>query len=450
MNAKQGKKASALLVVVMMVAGLLSACSGGSDNGNKGNNGGASPAPSASESGKPAGEKSKVSVWYLWGGAEGEALEQIIKDFNASQDKYTVEGLSVPDEQKIKVAIAGGNGPDLTDSFDWVVPQYAQQGIALPLDDLIARDGYDVSDFIPAALESGRFDGKLYSLPLNANFSIMYYNKKLLAEAGYSEPPKTSKELYDIALKTTKVNGDGSIEVIGFPSYPSEAYLFNSLAHGFGSAYLSADAKELTFDNESTKAAMQMIYDYNTQYGVDNIRQLQAAGKWLDPTDPFLTGKQAIRFDGPWLSAHIKNMNIDVDYGIAPLPYLDGKPETAGGGLVSSSIFYIAKTSKNVDGAWEFMKYLYSPEPLAKFMSLMGNIPATKAAMAQPAMKDMVDSDQIIPLTESPNLKSIPHFAKRSDFDKALGEELELMFNLKKTPDETMSVLNGKLAEFLK
>ncbi|XID92632.1 ABC transporter substrate-binding protein [Paenibacillaceae bacterium WGS1546] len=447
MSAKQGRKASLLLVVVMMVAGLLSACGGGSDNGNTGSS---SPAPSAGESGKPEGERSKVSVWYLWGGVEGEAMEEIIADFNASQDKYTVEGLSVPDEQKIKVAIAGGNGPDLTDSFDSVVPQYAQQGIALPLDDLIARDDYDLSDFVPSALESGKFDGKLYSLPLNANFSIMYYNKKLLADAGYSEPPKTSKELYEMAVKTTKVNGDGSIDVIGFPSYPSEAYLFNTLAYGFGSAYLSADAKELTFNNESTKAAMQMIYDYNTQFGVDNIRQLQAAGKWLDPTDPFLTGKQAIRFDGPWLSAHIKNKEVDIDYGIAALPYLDGKPETAGGGLVSSSIFYIAKTSKNVDGAWEFMKYLYSPEPLAKFMSLMGNVPATKSAMAQPVMKDMADFELIKPLTESPNLKQIPHFAKRSDFDKVLGEELELMFNLKKTPDETMSALEGKLAEFLK
>jgi len=447
MNAKQAKKTGLTLVAVMTAAAMLAACGG---NNEKGSQGSASPSSSASQSGKPAGERSKVTVWYLWGGAEGEALEQIIKDFNASQDKYTVEGLSVPDEQKIKVAIAGGNGPDLTDSFDWVVPQYAQQGIALPLDDLIARDGYNVSDFIPAALESGRFDGKLYSLPLNANFSIMYYNKKLLADAGYSEPPKTSSELFDMAVKTTKVGGNGAIDTIGFPSYPSEAYLFNALAYGFGSSYLSEGAKDLTINNESTKAAMQMIYDYNTKFGVDNIRQLQAAGKWLDPTDPFLTGKQAIRFDGPWLSAHIKNKNIDVDYGIAPLPYMDGKPETAGGGLVSSSIFYIAKTSKNVDGAWEFMKYLYSPEPLAKFMSLMGNIPATKSAMAQPAMKDMVDSEKIMPLTESPNLKSIPHFAKRSDFDKTLGEELELMFNLKKTPDETMSALEGKLKEFLK
>jgi len=448
MRAKNGKKAASVVVAMMIFSSVLAACGG--NDGNNGNGASGSPAASSGESSKPSGEKSKVSVWYLWGGAEGEALEQIIKDFNAGQDKYVVEGLSVPDEQKIKVAIAGGKGPDLTDSFDSVVPQYAQQGIALPLDDLIARDGYDVSDFVPAALASGKFDGKQYALPLNVNFSVMYYNKKLLADAGFSEPPKTSKELYDIAVKTTKVNGDGTIDVLGFPSYPSEGYLFNALAYGFGSTYLSDDATALNFNNEGTVAAMNMIRDYNKQFGVDNIRQIQASGKWLDPTDPFLNGKQAIRFDGPWLSATIKSKQIDLDYGIAALPYLDGKPETAGSGMTGSSIFYIAKTSKNVDGAWEFMKYLYSPEPLAKFLSLMGNIPATKSAMAQSAMKDMVDSDKVIPLAESPNLKSIPHFAKRSDFDKALGEELELMYNLKKTPEETMSKLESVLSATLK
>jgi len=447
MQAKNGKKTASVLVAMMIFSTVLAACGG--NNGNNESGTGSSPAAS-NESSKPAAEKSKVSVWYLWGGAEGEALEQIIKDFNASQDKYVVEGLSVPDEQKIKVAIAGGKGPDLTDSFDSVVPQYAQQGIALPLAALIARDGYDVADFVPAALASGKFDSKQYALPLNVNFSVMYYNKKLLADAGYSEPPKTSKELYDIAVKTTKTNSDGTIDVLGFPSYPSEGYLFNALAYGFGSTFVSEDTSALTFNNEGTVAAMNMIRDYNTQFGVDNIRQIQASGKWLDPTDPFLTGKQAIRFDGPWLSATIKSKQIDLDYGIAALPYLESKPETAGSALAGSSIFYIAKTSKNVDGAWEFMKYLYSAEPLAKFLSLMGNIPATKSAMAQPAMKDMVDSDKVIPLTESPNIKSIPHFPKRSEFDKALGEELELMYNLKKTPEETMAKLEGVLGATLK
>lgn len=430
------KAAFVLLACALMFSLALTACGNG---GNKGGNGGQSD-----------GNKSKVVVWYLWGGAEGEVMEEIIQDFNSSQDKYVAEGLSVPDEQKVKVAIAGGNGPDVTDSFDWSVPQYAQQGIALSLEELIARDQYDLADFIPAAMEAVKYDGKVYALPLNVSFSLMYYNKKLLADAGFTEPPKTASELLEVARKTTKLNADKSIDVLGFPSYPSEGHAFSAMAYGFGSTYLNADATELTMNNESTMAAMKLITDYNTEFGVDNIRQVQASGKWLDPTDPFLTGKQAIRFDGPWLSAHIKKKQIDIDYGIAPLPYLDSKPESAGGGVNSSSIFYIAKTAKNVDGAWAFMKYLYSPPALAKFLVKLGNIPATKAAMDEPAMQELADGKQIIELSKSPNLKSIPNFVKRNDFDKAMNEELELMFNLKRSPEETMKALEERLTPMLK
>ena len=330
MQIRLSRKLTILLSVIFVFATLLAACGG--KNNETGGSGGGEQSPSASQGAgaSTSGGKSKVTVWYLWGGAEGEALEQVIQDFNSSQDKYIVEGLSVPDEQKIKVAIAGGNGPDLTDSFDWSIPQYAQQGIALPLDDLIARDDYDLSDFIPAALESGKFQGKQYALPINVSFQMMYYNKKLLADAGFTEPPKTSKELYDVAVKTTKTNSDGSIDVLGFPSYPSEKYIFNTLAYAYGSTFTNEDATEITLDNPGTLEAAKQIYDYTKQFGSNNIKQLQASGKWLDPSDPFLMGKQAIRFDGPWLSAQIKKQNIQLDYGIAPIPYLDGKPETAG------------------------------------------------------------------------------------------------------------------------
>ena len=89
MNSKRGKTLSLYLVGMMIAVILLSACGGKN-----------SDSPSASTD---SGERSKVTVWYLWGGAEGEVLEEIIRDFNESQDKYFVEGLSVPDEQKIKV-----------------------------------------------------------------------------------------------------------------------------------------------------------------------------------------------------------------------------------------------------------------------------------------------------------------------------------------------------------
>ncbi len=432
------KAAAVFLVFILLFGMLLSGC-GGSGNDKVST----STAPGSGDAGGNAAERSKVSVWYLWGGMEGETMEQIIRDFNGSQDKYTAEGLSVPDEQKIKVAVAGGNGPDVTDSFDSNVVQYATEGIALALDDLIARDAYDLSDFIPAALDSGRYQGKIYSLPINVSFLLMYYNKDLMAEAGITEVPGTARELLDAAVAATKLNADGSIDILGFPSYPAE--YFNALAYALGATFVNEDGTASTFDNDATLEAMKLFYEYNSRFGVENIKQIQSSGKYLDPTDPFLQGKQVFRFDGSWLSSFIKNLEVDIDYGIAAMPYIDGKPEIAGSGLNTSSMFYITKTAKNVDGAWEFMKYLFSAPVLSKFMSALGSPPATYGAMKEPAMESMADGAQIMEMGKNPNLKVVPNFPKKTEFFKIIGEELELMYNLKQNPEETMKIINERL-----
>ncbi|KIL38242.1 hypothetical protein SD70_27555 [Gordoniibacillus kamchatkensis] len=396
-----------------------------------------------------AGGKPKVTVWYLWGGKEGEVVEQTIKRFNESQTKYQAVGLSVPDEQKIKVSIAGGKGPDITDSFASNVAQYAKEGIALPLDDLINRDKYDLSDFIPASLEQGKYEGKYYALPINVTVTGMFYNKKLLADAGFKEPPKTSKELLDVAIKTTKTNPDGTIDTLGFPDYPGNP--FETLTYGFGGEFVSKDGKQAAFDSPASLEAMKLIYEYNKKFGVDNVKQIQATGKWLDPTDPFMSGKQAIRFDGPWLSTFMANNNIKLDYGLAPLPYLDGHPEFEGSGENASSIFYIAKNSKNVDGAWEFMKFLYSAPEMSKFTGGMGNIPARKSSMADPVFDKIADAKLFMKFAENKNIKSPPNISQMPDIlKKVVKEEAEAVFNLKKTPEDGIKAMQQRTQDLLK
>ncbi|MBB6675103.1 ABC transporter substrate-binding protein [Cohnella nanjingensis] len=437
---RYGKAALSGITLLLATGMVLSGCGG---NGDKNASSGGSD-----NGGGAGGKKSKVTVWYLWGGKEGQVIEDVIKRFNDSQDKITVEGLSVPDEQKIKVAIAGGKGPDLTDSFASNVAQYAKEGIALPLEDLIARDKYDMSDFVPATLEQGKYDGKLFALPLNINMNGMFYNKKLLADAGYTEPPKTSKELIEMATKLTKTSGNGEIEVLGFPSYPG--FPFQALTYGFGGTYVSQDGKKATFDQPGALEALQAIYDYNKQFGVNNIKQVQATGKWLDPTDPFMSGKQAFRFDGPWLSTFMANNNIKLDYGLAPLPYLDGHADLAGSNEAQSSIFYIAKNSKNVDGAWEFMKFMYSAPELAKVMGGMGNIPARTTSMKDPVFGTIADADKFMEFAQNANVKALPNIAQLPDLlNKVVKEEGEAVFNLKKTPEEGIAAMQKRAQELL-
>src|SRR5688500_13670177 len=65
-----------------------------------------------------AQEKTEITFSYLWGGAEGAALEQIITDFNASQDKIVVKGVSSPDMTKQLASMSSAKGAfDISDNF---------------------------------------------------------------------------------------------------------------------------------------------------------------------------------------------------------------------------------------------------------------------------------------------------------------------------------------------
>lgn len=424
------------LAVIVVLSLTLAGCS--SKNNNQ-----AEPSESGSSSPKkesdaPKKERSEVSFWYLWGGAEGEVIENLIAEFNASQELYTVKGLSVPDVQKVIVALSSGNGPDLTDNFSSDTVSFAAKGILEPLDDYIARDNYDISDFVPAVLESGRYEGKLYALPGNVMFNMMFYNKKLFAEAGIAEPPKTDKELLEMAVKLTKLNDDKTINVLGFPDYPF-VYYTNSMTYALGGSFISDDGK-LTPNNPGTLAALNLIKSYREQFGQDNITKFSSSAKYMDATDPFMTGHQAIRFDGPWFGHTVKNILklTDLDYGVAPLPAPEGKPELAGGGQVSSSTFFIAKSAKNKEGAWAFISWLLSKETMVKLNRDFGSLPSRTSIYDDPELQNIPDFKFFAEAAKSPNLKTFPAIPEYAEYSKMIGDEFELAANGKKSVEDAL------------
>lgn len=420
----------------LAVAALSTVCVGCQNNGTNGG----SNAPAA---------KTKVDFWYLWTGDGDTTLQNIAKEYNAKSDKYEVKCLSTPDQQKITAAISAGNGPDLTDDFNGSIGKLAAAGVMEPLDDYISKTNYDMADFVPAAIDSMKMDGKIYAMPCNINFSALYYNKTILKDAGYTEAPKTLEEMYEMAVKTTKVNKDGTIDTLGFPDFPNVYYLGNfNIAAGGG--WYTDDSKASAANDAGNTLALKLIADYRQKFGVANITKFASGAKYLDPTDPFLMGKQTFRVDGPWMGKNIKEtFKVDIDYGVTYIPYPAGKEDLKARALVSSSILYIPSNAKNKDGAWDFLSYLVGKEGMQKFTVGGGDFPARISSLSTDEFKKSYDSDFYAELAKSPNLVSTKNNPKASEYETTISEQAELCMNLKQDIPTTLNNINKKGVEVL-
>ncbi len=380
----------------------------------------------------------KVSFWYLWGGTEGEHVEALIAKFNASQNKYVVEGLSVPDQQKIQVAIAAGDGPDVSDTFSSLTAAYAAKGILEPLDSYIKRDDYSIGDFMESAIESTTYEGKIYALPISVNLMMLFYNKDLLAEAGYTRPPETDVEMLEYAIKMTKTDKQGNITVLGFPDFP-EVYYKEYMAYPLGGSFADS-AGNLTPDNIGVRKAMELIKNYREKFTLDSVLAINSSGGYMSAADPFITGRQALRIDGPWFGDYIKKtLQMDLNYGVAPLPYPAGRPELARGGQVQTSTFFIPSNAKNKEGAWAFISWLHEPQQMAELSAKMGWIPVRLSALENPILKEVTDFQAFALQSKSNNLTIFPAFDGQQEYQKIISDAYDKVILLSSTIDQALA-----------
>jgi multiple sugar transport system substrate-binding protein len=106
---------------------------------------------------------------------------------------------------KLATQTAGGNAPDVIQMDYRYLFEYARRGALRPMDDLLSGT-IDTSGFSPAALASGKVDGKTYGLSMGLNSTCILYDQALIQKLGLPEPnPKmTWAEFGDLGAKITK------------------------------------------------------------------------------------------------------------------------------------------------------------------------------------------------------------------------------------------------------
>jgi multiple sugar transport system substrate-binding protein len=360
-------------------------------------------------------EPQTITIWHGFGSSANEvnAFNKMLSLFHTAHPSITVKAVPGQDDDKITAGIRSGNPPDVAVSFTTDnVGKFCQSGAFQDLAPLISRDNVDMSQFPKAVSDYTQFRGKRCALPLLADVTGLYYNKKLLTAAGYSSPPKTMNELTAMAKKLTVKNADGSLKTVGF--MPLQEYYENSpqtFGPAFGATWLTSDGKSNLGSDPAWTAFLKWQKDLVDWYGYPNLVKFQRTlGDEFEADNPFQVGKVAMAIDGEWRTAMIAEQAPTLDYGTAPVPVADSRADRYGGGFITGTIIGIPRGSKHPDAAWELVKFLTTnTDSLVTLANAIHNVPSTIPALA--AASDLANDEHFrtfVDIFKNPNTQASP------------------------------------------
>ncbi|MFC5468578.1 ABC transporter substrate-binding protein [Cohnella suwonensis] len=418
------------LAVMLFLVFALAGCGSSNKNENASESSSqaaeSSASPSASESAKPV-EQKKLTLWFYFEGKDRfDKIKTLTDGFAKQNPNVEIEPVYVPFadfKKRLSVGLAASELPDLViiDNPDHAA--YAAMGLFADITDKIA-DWPDKDQFFPGPWKSASYEGKQYGVPLGSNNLALFYNEKMLADAGVT-PPQTWDELKVAAKKLTKdgVTGLG----ISAPANEEGTFQFLPWLLSTGANFDSAGSAEGT---KAFGVLADLIKDGSMSKEVINWTQ-------SDVMKQFAAGKLAMMINGPWQLPELASTVPDLKFGLAFVPKDKQFASVLGGenlGVVNG---------KNVDEAVAFIKYATSPDVIKPFSQSFGYFPARKDVAADPYW---TDNAQLKVFAENMNYAQPrgPH-PKWPEISNAISEALAESLTLKSTPEEAAKKAQEKI-----
>ena len=360
------KKLTALLTAVAMMTGILSGCgSKGAESAPAEKTPAADEASSEQESAggenggtAAAGDAQPITIWYYWENEGHQAtLDQLIQEYNGSQDQYAVTAKYVPFADFKKQLSIGASADELPDSAILDSPDHASYVDMGIFEDLTGK--FDVDNYYEGTVNSCTVDGKLYGVPFGANCLALYYNEDMLTAAGGSVPTT-----WDELKETAKALTTDAVTGLAFCSVQNEEGTFN-----FAPWLWSTGATSYDINNENGVRALTFVQELINE-GVMSKECIN----WTqgDVMNQFIAGNVAMMVNGPWQIPTMQSEAPDLNWKVTLIPK-DAQYASALGGEN-----YAVVTGGNVDGALDFLTFATSEEKVKFMMNQFGYISADK------------------------------------------------------------------------
>ncbi len=338
------------------------------------------------------------------------AMRQIAKRF---EDRFGIKVVLETPEQitnNFPMAAQAGKGPDVVIWAHDKVGEWADSGLIAPLE---MTEEYKKRIF-PKAWDAVTHARQIWGYPLSFEVIGLIYNKKFV-----DSPPAQLSDLMALHQQIQKKHPGVMTILWNYSSpYYSWGVLASAGAYIFGRTDEGYDLSDIGVDCAGAVQALDKII-HLIQIGV----LPRTASSANMPKELMAQGKLAMMISGPWDWPDL--MKHGIDFGIAPIPGINGYPGRA---FIGVSAAYINRISPNHDLAKEFLEnYVITddglrlldqakPIGLPALISLYEEMSQNNDLLRQ--MKVCADYGQVMP--------NIPQMGR---FWTSMGSALELATN---------------------
>ncbi len=383
--------------------------------------------------------QTEVQWWHAMGGVNGERVNKIAGDFNATQSDYKVTPVYKGNyTETMTAAIAAFRAkqhPHIVQVFEvGTATMMAAKGAVYPVEKLMndAGEPFDKSDYLPAVISYYQTpEGELLSMPFNSSTPVLWYNADALEAAG-AAPPKTwadvkaaSKKLVDNGMKCGFSFGWQSwVMVENFSAW-------HNIPMGTKENGFAGFDTEFTFNNEHVANRLADIADMSKD------KLFVYGGRRGDSLPMFTNGECGMWMNSSAYYGSIKSQ-AKFKFGQTMLPLDTAVAEKPQNSIIGGATLWVlgGHEAEEYKGVAKFMTYLSSPEVQAWWHQETGYVPITTAAYELSKSQGFYEQNpgtdtaiQQLSLNQpTPNSRGI-RFGNFVQIRDVINEEMEAIWN---------------------
>jgi multiple sugar transport system substrate-binding protein len=409
---------------------------------------GCTPASGAGSSG--AGGSASLTdgigpITFAIGSDDISWLTPVLNAWNASHLGQRVTPLYLPEAANDQLAQLVANLQAKSDAYDVIdldvvwTAEFASAGWIIPL----PASKFPLQDFLPPAVASAMYQGRLYAIPDYSNADLLYYRSDILKKA-HKKPPTTWAQLQSLASKVAP-----KYHVYGYAAtlapYEGLTVNFAEAVQSAGGSILSPDGSQVTVDSPQAVRGLEFLVNGLRQgwipavdLGYEEVSAQQAfeAGKFLFLND-WPDAYAAATKPGP-------GNKVVGKFGVVALPGLSGPGSSSLGGANLT----ISAYSQHQRTALDFISYLTDLASETAMLKNGGFPPVWKQLYSDPSLRRQFP---YLPVLEQAIDSAQPRPVS-ADYDQAsllISSAVQAALRMRETPQQALSEMASQLAQII-